>query len=132
MAAFYLSIPCPFDDAYAIVVEDNGRVAYAYLLFYEDIVSDVWLYNSTATPAGSFLNTDEMPPLNPADYIKKDTLMIPISDVSQVYCEWDESEDEVIEAAIMLHGKFVAELRHGDKPGWSVFAAKDGPLALVY
>nr|WP_294943609.1 hypothetical protein [uncultured Mucilaginibacter sp.] len=132
MPEFYLNLPCPFDDAYAVVVEDNGRVAYAYLLFYEDIVSDVWLYNNALTPAGSFINTDEIPALNPADYIKKDTMITPISEEGQVYCDWDESDDDGIEVGVTLRGKFIAELRHGAKPGWNVIVAKDGPLALVY
>ncbi|RWY57263.1 hypothetical protein [Mucilaginibacter gilvus] len=132
MPQFHLSIPCPFDNAYAVTIEDDGRVAYAYLNYYGDIVSDVWLYNRAATPAGSFLNTDEMPALNPADYIKKDVTITPISDAAQVRCEWDETADGEIEAAILLRDKFIAELIPGAKPGFSVLAAKDGPLALVY
>ena len=132
MGQFYLNVPCPFDDAYAVVVADNGRVADAYLLFYEDMVADVWLYKSAPAPAGSFINTDEMPALNPADYIKKDASITPLSEAAQVYCDWDESGHDGIEAGINLHGKFIAELKHGSKPGWNVMAAKDGPLALVY
>ena len=132
MPEFHLTETCPFDDAYAVTIDDNGRVANAYLTFYGDVVSDVWLYNRVPTPAGSFLNTDEMPPLNPADYIKKDVIATPIADATQVRLDWDESADGDIEVAILLHDKFIAELIPGAKPGYSVLVAKDGPLALVY
>jgi hypothetical protein len=132
MSEFHLTISCPLDEAYAVTISDDGRVAYAYLTWYGDTVSDVWLYNRAATPAGAFLNTDEMPPLNPADYIKKDITITPISDASQVRCEWDESKDGDIEVAILLRDKFIAELIPGAKPGYSVLVVKDGPLALIY
>jgi hypothetical protein len=132
MPEFHLTERCPFDDAYAVTVNDDGRVAYAYLTFYGDVVSDVWLYNRAPTPLGSFINTDENHPLNPADYIKKDPMMMPIYEQSQIHCEWDESEDEVIEVYITLRRRFTAQLRHGAKPGWNVMVAKDGPLALMY
>ena len=33
------------DGGRSVVLEDDGRVAYAYLLEKDTIVSDVWLYN---------------------------------------------------------------------------------------
>ena len=132
MSQIRLTFACEFDKAYSVVVEDNGRVAYAYLLFYEDVVADVWLYNQAETPLGPFLNTDDLPALNPAVYIKSDFRMQPVTDPSEIKCEWDETADGMLEVDILIGNKFIAQLIPGAKPGWSVGVAKDGPLALVY
>ncbi|OOQ57949.1 hypothetical protein [Mucilaginibacter pedocola] len=132
MPQFSINIPCPFDKAYALKIEDDGRVAYAYLTFYDDVVSDVWLYNRLPAPTVSFLNTDDGPALNPAEYLKSDTAVTPMSTEADITCEWDESKEGDIEVAVLLHGKFIAELLPGAMPGSSVLVAKDGPLALVY
>ncbi|AMR31879.1 hypothetical protein A0256_10820 [Mucilaginibacter sp. PAMC 26640] len=132
MSQIRLTFACEFDKAYSVVVEDDGRVAYAYLMYYDEIVSDVWLYNRIEPPAEIFLNDWRQQPLNPDEYIRKDIIIVPMTDLSQIHCEWDESEDGVIEVAVVLRRRFTAELKHGAKPGWSVFVAKDGPLALVY
>ena len=39
------------DPRYSVVIEDDGRVAYAYLLHDDEIVGDVWLYNHGPAPA---------------------------------------------------------------------------------
>lgn len=132
MSQIRLIFTCEFDKAYSVVVEDNGRVAYAYLLFYEDVVADVWLYNQADAPPGSFLNTDELPALNPSAYIKPDFCIRPVIDPSDIKCEWDEISDGTLEVDILIRDKFIAQLIPGAKPGWSVGVAKDGPLALVY
>ena len=45
---------CRFTDqksGYSVVFDDDGRVAYAYLLNHQgNIISDVWLYNQCKTP----------------------------------------------------------------------------------
>jgi len=132
MSQIRLTCVCEFDQAYSVVVADNGRVAYAYLMFDEDVVADVWLYNQAETPAGAFLNTDDLPALNPAGYIKPGFLMEPVTDPSEVRCEWDETADGMLEVDILIRDKFMAQLIPGAKPGWSVGVAKDGPLALIY
>lgn len=55
-----------------------------------------------------------------------------VTSLSDIRCEWTEDSDGVIEVDILLHGKFIAQLIPGAKPGWSVLVAKDGPLALIY
>jgi hypothetical protein len=37
MSEFLLKTPCELDAAYSLVIEDDGRVAYAYLMQYEDM-----------------------------------------------------------------------------------------------
>jgi hypothetical protein len=124
---------CEFDRDYSVKIEDDGRVAYAYMMQGEDAVGDVWLYNRSEEPQVNFWNPEDLPYLNPAEYLHKEAATIPpIKEPSEVRCEWSETSDGIIEVDILLRGKFVAQLVPGAKPGWSVLVAKDGPLALVY
>ncbi|MES2275101.1 MAG: hypothetical protein V4592_03700 [Bacteroidota bacterium] len=133
MSEFYLQVYCEFDSYYSVVIEDDGRVAYAYLYWGEDIIGDVWLYNQMPAPETTFWVEEEMPFLNPTEYLKKDILVPPIKTESEIRCEWTESlNDSSIEVGISIRGKFIASITSGSKPGWSVLVVKDGPLALVY
>lgn len=133
MPTFITQIPCEFDRNYSLKIEDDGRVAYAYLYEGEDIIGDVWLYNQQEAPATSFWRTEDMPFLNPIEYLAKDAVIKPITAESEIRCEWTESlDDGLIEAGIYIRDKFIASVASGSKPGWSVLVAKDGPLALVY
>ena len=132
MSTFSGRFYCEFDSFYSVLIEDDGRVAYAYLMQDEDKIADVWLYNQAQAPAGSFWKEEDMPFLNPADYLNKDAAIPPVKNADEVRCEWIETNDGMIEVDILLRGKFIAQLSPGAKPGWSVLVAKDGPLALVY
>jgi hypothetical protein len=133
MSTFSLQIHCEFDHHYSVLIQDDGRVAYAYLYEGEDIIGDVWLYNQQAAPTISFWRTEDMPFLNPAEYLSKDAAIPPIETESDIRCEWTESlNDGLIEVGISIRGKFIASITSGSKPGWSVLVAKDGPLAQVY
>jgi len=133
MSVFIVRIVCEFDNHYSVKIQDDGRVAYAYLYEGEDVVGDVWLYNQQAPPATSFWLPEDMPFLNPREYLADNASIKPITDESQVRCEWNESKDDgLIEAGIYIRDKFIASVAVGAKPGWSVLVAKDGPLAYVY
>jgi len=133
MSTFFLKIYCEFDNYYSVVIEDDSRVCYAYLYEGEYIIGDVWLYNQQQAPATSFWRTEDMPFLNPTEYLAKDADIKPITNESEVRCEWTESKDDgLIEVGIYVHDKFIASILAGSKPGWSVLVAKDGPLALIY
>ncbi|PJJ84129.1 hypothetical protein [Mucilaginibacter auburnensis] len=133
MLTISLHIFCEFDSHYALKVKDDGRVAYAYLYEAEDIVGDVWLYNQQQPPQTSFWLPEDMPFLNPKEYLNDSANIAPITNQNQLRCEWTESKDTgLIEAAIYIRDKFVASVAIGDKPGWSVLVSKDGPLALKY
>jgi hypothetical protein len=115
------------------MIKDDGRVAYAYLYEDEDIIGDVWLYNQQQAPETSFWLVEDMPFLNPTEYLAKDASIKPISEESEVRCEWTENlNDGLIEVGISIREKFIAAISSGSKPGWSVLVAKDGPLAYVY
>jgi hypothetical protein len=133
MPDFFIQVPCELDSNYSLIIEDDGRVAYAYLMEYGDIIGDVWLYNHQEANEASRLNNQQMPWLNPTEYLKNEASIAPITNKNDVRCEWNESpNDGLIEVSITLHDKFIAQIVSGSKPGWSVLVAKDGPLAQVY
>ncbi len=133
MSTFSLRTYCEFDSHYSVVTEDDGRVAYSYLYEGEDIVGDVWLYNQQEPPQTSFWLPEDMPFLNPKEYLSKDAAIKPIERESDIRCEWTESKDDgLIEVGIYIRDKFIASVAVGSKPGWSTLVAKDGPLAYVY
>jgi hypothetical protein len=65
MLSLSVQIPCEFDSNYSVLIEDDGRVAYAYLMEYGDVISDVWLYNHTQAIKVVDWNNQQMPYLNP-------------------------------------------------------------------
>ncbi|HWZ35320.1 MAG TPA: hypothetical protein VNW51_04135 [Mucilaginibacter sp.] len=133
MSTFTLKLPCEFDNHYSVLITDDGRVAYAYLYEGEDIIGDVWLYNRQEAPAISFWLPEDMPFLNPKEYLLKEANIKPIQHESDIRCEWTESKDDgLIEVGIYIRDKFIASAAAGSKPGWSVLVIKDGPLACVY
>lgn len=133
MSSFSTQIRCEFDSNYSLNIKDDGRVAYAYLYEGEDLVGDVWLYNQQEPPQTSFWVPEDMPFLNPKEYLTANANIVPITNENQLRCEWTESKDTgLVEAAIYIRDKFIASVAVGDKPGWSVLVSKDGPLALKY
>lgn len=127
------TLPCEFDHNYSLKIVDDGRVAYAYLYESEDIIGDVWLYNQQKPPQSSFWLPEDMPFLNPKEYLEDNGIIKPIQQENEIRTEWTESKDDgLIEVGIYIRDKFVASVAAGEKPGWSVLVAKDGPLALKY
>ena len=115
-----------------IVVEDNGKVCYAYLLDERrEIFGDVWLYNRCPTPVEpEWQEKADGPFANPASCSRQDSsFRLPVS-VGDISVEWSEARG-VETARIYLSNRYFAKLVDGAKPGWSLLAAKDGPLAQV-
>jgi len=117
-----------FDDPngrLAVVLEDDNRVAYAYLLEDEQVVGDVWLYNVVESPdAVNWEDSSAMPFLNPRQYCKPEQTPR-LTSHSAVECTWFDAGVEV-----SVDGVPWARLEGGSKPGWSRLAAQPGPLAL--
>jgi hypothetical protein len=133
MSTFTTQIHCEFDSHYSLQINDDGRVAYAYLYEGEDVVGDVWLYNQHEAPQTSFWREEDAPFLNPKEYLGNDAMIKAITQESDIRCEWTESKDDgLIEVGIYIRDKFIAAVAVGSKPGWSVLVARDGPLAQVY
>lgn len=132
MMGFTAKFPSP-DGKHAVVVEDDGRVGYAYLLDSKGtICGDVWLYNRSPAPEEpEWSHRQEAPLANPAFYVdacQQPSLPNSVDDIS---LEWrcDKGLDE---AKIFIHRELAAKLVDGAKPGWSALAKRDGPLARAF
>jgi hypothetical protein len=119
------------DLGYSVVVEDDDRVAYAYLLRGKDIIGDVWLYNRFNTPEFPEWREKKEPPfLNSAEYTQDDSFR-PIHGEEEVAISWVSSHCALNRVEISVRGRLVAALEPGSKPGWCCNARKNGPLARV-
>jgi len=122
------------EGSYSVVFDDDGRVAYAYLLNPAgSIVGDVWLYNRCSTPVESeWKDPENMPFANSQSYVNEfdhDTFQA-VDSISEVRVDWC-SEAAKVKARIYIHNKYFASLVEGSKPGSSLLVGKDGPLAKV-
>ena len=114
-------------DGRRLVLEDDGRVAYAYLLEHGEIVGDVWLYNVGPDPEEvNWQERADAPLRNPARYCTAQVLPR-IDQRRSITCVWSEQ-------GVSLHvdGFRWAYLRKGSKPGWSIKARTSGPLARPF
>jgi hypothetical protein len=114
---------------FAVLIEDDDKVCYAYLLNEEKedkIVGDIWLYNHAPTPMEpEWYSRENLPFLNPAEFVKEN--LEPFDAWSPVEVTWDFGEEIV--AKIFLSERLIAKLAAGASPGWSSLVTKDGPLA---
>lgn len=119
-------------SGYSVIFDDDGRVAYAYLINPEGkITADVWLYNRCETPfEPEWPDPEKMPFANPVDYSKDHADFISVDNISDVAVDWS-SNSTTIEAIVIIREKQFAILVDGAKPGWCCMARKDGPLAKV-
>lgn len=124
----FLEGPAPW----RVVVEDDGRVAWAYLLQGDRVASAVWLYNVAPAPEALAppLGTSGGPRLNPRDHCRAPP-PARIADEREVTARWEVEAGQVRSARILHAGSPLARLAPGARPGWSAGAAKDGPLARV-
>ena len=117
-------------SAYSVMFEDDGRVAYAYLREGRKIVSDVWLYNSGATPeTPEWTNPDRLPFANPRGFVlsEKPPAVLKPADVS---VRWIRRGELLTAVEVYLNGDLYGRLAPGKKPGWARLASREGPLAL--
>ena len=107
----------------SLVIEDDDRVAYAYLLRGRQVIADVWLYNVIEAPdAVDWRDKTQLPFLNPKSLCLPATERI--CDAASVACVWSTGGVDVL-----VKGQQLARLENGVKPGWSSYARKPGPLA---
>lgn len=134
MSEYYQQIVCVSSPKYSVIIEDDGRVCYVYLLLESSIVSDVWLYNQYEAPSEPpWTSRENMPFLNPREYAIDGSCFDPIRDEDDIEIEFSFSDLETpIEARIFINGSLAAMLKPGVKPGWSVNAKIDGPLAKKF
>lgn len=129
MTEFFDQFFCEANNDYSVVVEDDGRVAYAYLLYLDNIIGEVWLYNQASTPKEpEWHSKEKMPFLNSDEFIKEN--ISPILGSEELKVDWKLSKGIYIdEVLISIRDKLVAMLAQNSTPGWSLMVSKDGPLA---
>lgn len=119
----------PHETGCMLAVDDDGRVAYAYLHAPDgDIIGDVWLYNRVATPPTPDWSTP--PFLNAASHAKP-LDQPPPHRPDDLTVEWTV-DGELLLADIFLRGVLLARLSPGAQPGWNVLATQRGPCALPF
>jgi hypothetical protein len=119
-------------DKHSLIIDDDGKVSYAYLLDGEKIIADVWLYNQAKTPdltIGESL--DEIPFLNTVEYVNENIIISPLSDPRDIFIKWEFKNDNLEQVSIFIRDQLSAILKPGSKPGWSICAKKDSRLAKV-
>jgi hypothetical protein len=127
----FLSVRDPQSDLEA-VFEDDGRVAYAYVVKDRRILADVWVYNRAPAPAQpEWKDRERAPFLNPRDYVTDDADRFePAASEKDLALEWvSEGTDRIV--VLKVRGKVAAKLGPGMRPGFATLARRDGPLARV-
>jgi hypothetical protein len=117
----------------SLLIEDDGRVAYAYFLSPEDeIIGDVWLYNRCRAPLNpEWADKAKAPFANPLAFAHSSFGVELPEKESDFDIHWSRSEMNTPVADVYLRKVLIARLCAGAKPGWSIAAKKDGPLAKV-
>jgi hypothetical protein len=115
------------DGKTTALFEDNGKVAYCYIIEDGKIISDVWLYNRETAPLSKPWKFGVPPPyLNPIAYSEKINRLPKENEDVQI--EWDIKDGTPI-AVMSIFGEKFGYLSSLTKPGFARLALKDGPLA---
>lgn len=107
----------------SVVLQDDDRVAYAYLVDRITVVSFVWLYNVSLPPA--FPSSLDGPPHNSAPHYTGAQSLPRLTATSAVHCRWG-----VDGVSIDVDSAPWARLKFGARPGWSILVEVPGPLGL--
>ena len=119
-------------DMHSLIIDDDGKVSYAYLLDGEEIIADVWLYNQAKTPdLGIWDSLEEIPFLNTVEYVNENITIAPLSDPKEIFIKWEFKNDSLEQVSIFIRDQLTAILKPGSKPGWSICAKKNSRLAKV-
>ncbi len=129
---YYMQFICKQDKRFSVVIDDNSIVCYAYLIKNNEIIGDVWLYNQEPSP--NFNEWDfkkDGPFLNPELYVSDEYKIMPLKEDDLVELNWGFLSTELVFVEIYFDKRLVALITPESKPGWSIFAKKNGPLAKV-
>lgn len=127
-----MSFLLEFDSPpWRVVVDDDDRVAYAYLLRDGEAVGDVWLYNRHEAPEEpEWHDKSNVPFLNPRRFARQDGF-VAIETDGDVAVDWRFEGEHLARVDVRIRGVLSARLAPFTKPGWSRMAVADGPLARV-
>jgi hypothetical protein len=119
------------DSNFSVVVEQDSKVAYAYLRRGEEIVGDVWLYNRGPAPARSEWDDPARTPFaNVAGYVRDEPPPTGVRE-DDVSCRWRRGSEGLEAVDVLIRGTVYGRLAPGTKPGWARLASRDGPCAKV-
>ena len=118
------------DSDYIVVFDDNGRVAYGYLIKNSKIISDVWLYNHNPPPREPEWNDpSKLPFANPITFASILTES-PVEAPKDLSFSWEYDENQkLVSVKINIRGETYGLLKPDNRVGWSRLAIKDGILA---
>lgn len=120
--------PC---GRFKLAFDDDGKAAYAYLKQGKTILGDVWVYNRCLTPdEPEWKDRTKLPFANCKTYMTEEGRLCKPVALNDIRVEWQYAGEQPT-AYVYLFGDLVAKVGVGDKPGYSRFAARDGPLAKV-
>jgi hypothetical protein len=117
------------DNKYSVIIEDNGLVSYAYLLFNDEVIGDVWINNKTndSSKQVDFTDVSQMPFMNPIENISNIYMNISIN-YNNIGLHWRLSSNK-IKVLIFLESEIIVALEDGAKPGWSNIVINNSPVA---
>lgn len=107
-----------------LVIEDDGQVAYAYLLKDGKPASVVWLYNRAPEPEKLERPEEPGPIVNPKPFVAEMDFELPAHEY-QFEIDWPTPES----VAISIHDRLHATLNTKEAFGRCVLASRDGPVA---
>lgn len=115
----------------SLVIDDDGRVAYAFLRGLDDeIIGDVWLYNRVpCDEPPDWTDATQAPFLNPTSMARPLDGPPPTHDELSV--EWT-LDGVLLLADVKVRGALLARVSPGSAPGWNVLALEAGPCALPF
>lgn len=121
---FFFESPRPADT---VVVHNDNRTVWAYLRTSDGIVGDVSLFSLEAAP-DEIAPERGRPPLNAARHCSPEAPPV-IERPDDLELRWVYEEERLVSVEIVVDDRALARLAPGAKPGWSRFAAVDGPCA---
>lgn len=116
---------------YSAVFEDDGRVAYIYLLYDGNIINDVWIYNVGSTPKISpWTKAGAKPPFKNSKRFVVDGAFDRVQLAEEIEFRWRAARGDRFDCLeIWVRGVFHADITEKTKPGRCRLASIDGPLA---
>lgn len=120
------------NQEFSVAIEDNGKVAYAYLLRNDKIISELWLYNRGNAQYDNWddLSEDDLPPQN-LDYLIEKTIE-PISSNKDINIKWIFNDATNTKAYIYIHNELIGSLESKEPIGFSKLVLQDTPIAKKY